>query len=84
MGRACCAYEQRRDAYRVLVGKPERMRPLERPSCRWEDNIKMGLREVRWEGINWIDVVQDRDRWRAAVNTVMNLQVSIKCGEFFK
>jgi hypothetical protein len=84
MGRACSAYGQRRDAYRVLVGKPERMRPLERPNHRWEDSIKMGLREVRWEGINWIDVVQDRDRWRAVVNKAMNLQVSIKCGEVFK
>jgi hypothetical protein len=66
---------ERRGAYRALVGKPERRRPLGRPRCRWEDNIKMDLQEVGWGGIEWIDLAQDRDRWRALVYTVMNLWV---------
>ena len=59
---------------RVLVGKPEGKRPLRRPRRRWEDNIKMDLREVRGCGF-WMELAQDRDRWRALVNTVMNLRV---------
>ena len=66
---------ERGDAYRVLVGKPEGRRPLGRPRRRWEDNIKLDLREVGSEGTDWIDVAQDRDKWRAFVNTVMNLWV---------
>jgi hypothetical protein len=66
---------ERRGAYRALVGKPEGRRPLERPRHRWEDNIKMDLLEVGWEGADWIDLAQDRDRWRALVYTVMNLRV---------
>ena len=58
----------------VLVGKPEGKRPLGRPRRRWEDNIKMDLREVGGVG-DWMELAQDRDRWRALVNTVMNLQV---------
>jgi len=61
--------------YRVLVGKPEEKRPLGRPRCRWEDIIKMDLQEVGFEGMDWIDVAQDRYRWRALVNAVMNLRV---------
>jgi uncharacterized protein YebE (UPF0316 family) len=57
------------------VGKPEGRRPLGRPRHRWEDNIKMELREVGWGVIDWIDLAQDRDRWLALVNTVMNLRV---------
>ena len=64
-----------RNMYRVLVGKPEGKRPLGRPRRRWEDNIKMDLEEVGCGGMDWIDVVQDRDRWRALVNVVMNLWV---------
>jgi hypothetical protein len=74
MGRSCNTYGERRGAYRVLMGKPEGRRPLGRPRHRWEDNIKMDLREVGW-GIDWIDLAQDRDRWRALVNAVMNLWV---------
>jgi hypothetical protein len=65
---------ERRGAYMYLVGKPER-RPLGRPRRRWEDNIKMDLREVGWGGMDWINLAQDRDRWRALVNAVMNLRV---------
>jgi hypothetical protein len=64
-----------RDAYRALVGKPEGRRPLGRPRRRWEANIKMDLREVECEGADWVDLAQDRDRWRALVYTVMNLRV---------
>jgi hypothetical protein len=66
---------ERRAAYRALVGKPEGRRPLGRPRRRWEDNIKMDLREVGWGDMDWINLAQDRDRWRALVNTVMNLRV---------
>jgi hypothetical protein len=66
---------ERRGAYRALVGKPEGRRPLGRPRRRWEDNIKMDLREVAWGGMDWINLGQDRDRWRALVNAVMNLRV---------
>jgi len=62
--------------YRVLVGKPEGKRPLRRPRHRWEDNIKMDLQEVGFGVMDWIELVQDRDRWRALVNVVMNLPVS--------
>jgi len=61
-----------RDVYRILMGKPEGKRPLGRPRCRWEDNIKMDLQEVGCGGIDWIELAQDRDRWRALVNPVMN------------
>ena len=63
-----------RDVHRVLVGKPEGKRPLGRPRRRWEDNVKMDLREVGVSG-DWMELAQDRDRLRALVNTVMNLRV---------
>ena len=66
---------ERRGVYRVLVGKSEGKRPLGRPRRRWEDNIKMYLQEVECEGMDWIDLAQDRDSWRALVNAVMNLRV---------
>ena len=58
-----------------LMERPDGNRPLGRPRHRWEDNIKMGLREVGWVGIEWIDLAQDRDSWRALVNAVMNFWV---------
>jgi hypothetical protein len=64
-----------RGAYNILVGKPEGGRPLERPRRKWEDNIKMDLREIVFGDLDWIHWAQDRDRWRALVNTVMNLRV---------
>jgi hypothetical protein len=66
---------ERRGAYRALVGKPEGRRPLGRPRRIWEDNIKMDLVEVGSGGVDWIDLAQNRDRWRALVYTVMNLRV---------
>jgi hypothetical protein len=66
---------ENRDAFRILVGKPEGKRTLGRPRRRWVDNIKMNLREIGWDGIDWLDLAQDRDQWRALVNTVMNLRV---------
>jgi hypothetical protein len=66
---------ERRGVYRVLVGKHERERPLGRPRRKWEDNIKMDLQEVGCGVVNWIDLAQDRDRWRALVSAVMNLRV---------
>jgi hypothetical protein len=65
----------RRGVYRVLVGKPEVKRPLGRPMHRWEDNIKMDTQEVGCGGVDWIELAQDRDRWRAHVNAVMNIRV---------
>jgi hypothetical protein len=66
---------EKRNAYRILVGKPEGKRLLGRPRRRWEDNIKMDLREIGWSGMDWSDLAQERDQWRAGVNTVMNLRV---------
>jgi hypothetical protein len=64
-----------RGVYRVLVGRPEGKRPLGRPRCKWEDSIKMNLREIGINGANWIRLVQDRVQWWAFVSTVMNLRV---------
>jgi hypothetical protein len=66
---------ENRNAYRILVGKPEEKRRLGRPRRRWVDNIEMGLREIGWDRMDWIDRAQDRDQWSALVNTVLNLRV---------
>jgi hypothetical protein len=67
---------------RLLVGKPEGKRPLGRPRRRWVNNIKIDLREIRWDDMDWIDLAQDRDQWRALVNMVMNLWVSSNFEKF--
>jgi len=66
---------EKRGVYRVLVGKLKGKRQLGRPRCRWENNIKMDLQEVGCGDMDWIDLAQDRDKWRALVNAVMNLRV---------
>jgi hypothetical protein len=75
VGRACSTNGEERNAYRILVGKPDGKRPLGRPRHRWVNNIKMDLREIGWDGMDWIDLAQDRDQWSALANTVMNLRV---------
>jgi hypothetical protein len=64
-----------RKVYKVLVGKPEGKRPNGRPRRRWEDGIRMDLGEIGWQSVEWMQLAQDRDRWWAVVNTVMNLRV---------
>jgi hypothetical protein len=71
MGKACSTNGERRYAYRILVGKMGGRRPLGKSRHRWVENI----REIGWDGVDWIDVAEDRDQWRALVNTVMNLRV---------
>jgi hypothetical protein len=66
---------EKKNAYGILMGLPEGKRPLGRPRRRWVDNIKMGLTEVGWDGMDWFDVAQDRGKWRALVNTVMNVRI---------
>jgi hypothetical protein len=75
LGRTCGTHGEGRGVYKVLVKRPEGKRPLGRPRRRWEDNIKMDLREMEIDGANWIELAQDKDQWRAVVNTVMNLRV---------
>jgi hypothetical protein len=66
---------EKRNAYRLFVGKPEGKKPLGRPGRRWVDNIRMDLGEVGWGDVDWIDLAQDRDMWRDLLNAVMNLRV---------
>jgi hypothetical protein len=68
-------YGGKRGAYRILVGRPEGRPPPGRPTHRWEDNIKMELQQVGWGDMDWIELAQDRDRWLALVNAVINLRV---------
>jgi hypothetical protein len=70
MGGACSKH-----IYKILVGKPEGKRPLERPRRRWKDNIRLGLMEIGWEAVDWFNQFQGKDQWRAVVNTVMNLRI---------
>jgi hypothetical protein len=65
----------KRNAYRILMGNPEGKRTLGRPRRRWVNTIEMNIREIGWDGMDWIDLAQDRDQWRALVNMVMNLRV---------
>jgi hypothetical protein len=65
---------EKRNAYRILMGNSEGKRPLGRPRCRCVDNIKMDLTDIGWDGMDWIDLAQDTDQWRALVNAVMNLR----------
>jgi hypothetical protein len=66
---------EKRNSYRLLVGKPEGKRPLGRPRRRWVDNIEMDLLDIGWGGVDWIGLAQDRDKWRALANAVLNLGV---------
>jgi hypothetical protein len=75
MGRASSTNGDKRNEYRILVGKPEGKRPLGTSIHRCVDNIKMDLREIGWGGMNWFDLAQGRDQWRALVNTIINFAV---------
>jgi hypothetical protein len=76
MGTTCSTNGEKGNAYRILAGKLDGKRPLGRPRCRLVDNIKMSLREISQGGMDRIDLAEDRDQWRALMNTVMNLRVS--------
>jgi hypothetical protein len=82
MGGACSTYGNRRGVYRVLVGKPDGKRPLGIARHIWEDNIKTDIQEVGCEGMDWIELAQDRGKWRALVNVVMDLRVPLNMGYF--
>jgi hypothetical protein len=75
MGWSCSTNGEKRNAYRLLVGKPEGKRPLEKLRRRWVDNIRMDLGNVGWSDVDWIVLAQDRNRWRDLVNSVLNLRV---------
>jgi hypothetical protein len=75
MDRACSTKGAKRNAYRIVLGRPEGKRPPGRPRRRWVANIKMDLGEIDWGGTDWIDLAQDREQWRALVNAVMNIRV---------
>jgi hypothetical protein len=72
---ACGMSGGRVNGCRVLVGKPEGKRPLGVPRCRWENNIKMDLKEIEWEHVDWLYLAEDRDKWQPVVNMVMNYQI---------
>jgi hypothetical protein len=75
MSRACITNGAKRNTYGILVGKPEGKRPLGRPRRRWVNNIEIELREISWDGMDWLDLARYREQWRALVNMVMNLWV---------
>jgi hypothetical protein len=72
---------EKRNVYRMLAGKPEGKRPLESPRRRWVDNIKMEIAKIVLSGVDWVRMAQDRDKWRALVNAVMNLRILYNAGE---
>jgi hypothetical protein len=80
MGGECSAHGEMRNACKIFVGKPGGNRPLRRSRRRWEDNIKMDLSEIDFAGVDWIRLTQDRDHWRAFVNTIIKPSDFIKCG----
>jgi hypothetical protein len=85
MGRACstnAGEEECIGMYRILIRKPEGKRPVGRPSSKWVDNTEMDVSERGWGGMDWMDLAQDRDHWRALVNMVMNLRVPENAGKF--
>ena len=75
MGRTCSQDEGMRSSFKILTGKPTGKRPLRRPRCRWEDNIRIDLEEIRIDACNWVDIAQNRDYWRDLVNAALNLRV---------
>jgi hypothetical protein len=75
MGGACSTLGELRNTYSILVGKPEVKRPFGRHRRRWEDNVRIDVREIRWEVVDWVHLAEDRDQCRALVNTVMNFRV---------
>jgi hypothetical protein len=75
MDKACSMKGEKRNAFKILLGNPEKKKPLGRPKRRWVSNIKMLLREIGWGGMDWIDLALDRNKWTALVNTIMNLLV---------
>jgi hypothetical protein len=81
MGGPCSTNGEKRNAYRLLVGKAEGKRPLGRPRRRWVDNVRMDLGEVGWRYVDWIGLAQDRNRWRGLVNSVLNLRVPRNAGK---
>jgi hypothetical protein len=78
MGGTCSTHERDEKLIQTLIGKPEGKIPHGRPRHKWEANIRTDLREIGWEGVDWMHLAQDRDQWQAVVNTVMNLRVSYK------
>jgi hypothetical protein len=74
MGRPCSTNGEKMNAYRILVGNPEGKKPLGRPTRRWVDDVKMDLRAIGWGRMDWIDLAQDREQWRALVITIVNLR----------
>jgi hypothetical protein len=80
VGRACVTCSGKRNAYRVLLGKSEGKRPLVEPRHKWKNNIRVCVKEIDWDGVDWINVAQDRGKWWHVVNMVVNLQVAQNAG----
>jgi hypothetical protein len=84
LGRACSTHEKKMTANRILMGTPEGKRQIGRSRRRWVDNIKTNFRDTGWGGMDWIDLTQDRDQWKAFVSKVMNFRVALKCWEILE